>query len=183
MCGLPFAGKSTLARALAARLGAVHLELDAINAERGLGRRGAALSNAEWAATYREGRRRLENHLAAGRSVVYDAVSFRRAHREQLRRVARRHGASAAVVHLATPVAEIGRRRRANRDRPTRGDVRPEDFALVAEGFQAPGPDEDAVTYDDPSVPPDLWADRLAARLGPPPAARHRPSGIARPSR
>jgi predicted kinase/catechol 2,3-dioxygenase-like lactoylglutathione lyase family enzyme len=165
MCGLPFAGKSTLARALATRLGAVHLELDAINVERGLGRGGAPLSDADWAATYREGRRRLEDHLAAGHSVVYDAVSFRWAHREQLRRIARRHGAAATVVHVAPPVAEIGRRRRANRARPTRGDVRPKDFALVAQGFQPPRPEEATLVYDG-IVLPDRWARDLAHAQG-----------------
>jgi hypothetical protein len=38
LCGLPFAGKSTVARQLAAELGAPIVRLDDINAERGLGR-------------------------------------------------------------------------------------------------------------------------------------------------
>ncbi len=174
LCGLPFAGKSTLARALAPTLGAVHLELDAVNSERGLGRDGVPISRAQWVATYREGRRRLEDHLAAGRTVVYDAVTFRWAHREQLRRVARRHGADGVVVWVATPVAEIGRRRRANRERPTRRDVRPEDFALVARGFEPPRPEEAALVYDG-TVPPDRWARDLAARWGLPVAVAIHP--------
>jgi len=175
LCGLPFAGKSTLARALAAALGAVHLELDAVNRERGLGLDGSPISRSAWTATYREGRRRLEGHLAAGRTVVYDAVTFRWAHREQLRRVARRHGASATVVWVATPVAEIGRRRRANREHRTRRDVRPADFALVAGGFEPPRADEAALVYDG-SVSPAAWARGVAAAWGAadPSAARSR---------
>ena len=54
LCGLPFAGKSTLARELAARLGLAHLEGDQIHREQGLGGDDRRLTRAEWVAAYRE---------------------------------------------------------------------------------------------------------------------------------
>jgi hypothetical protein len=59
MCGLPFAGKSTAARALQLRTKAVLVQLDMINAERGLGLDGSAISQEEWTRTYAEAYRRL----------------------------------------------------------------------------------------------------------------------------
>lgn len=54
MCGLPFAGKSTAARALQLRTKAVLVQLDAINAKRGLGLDGSAIPHDEWTRTYAE---------------------------------------------------------------------------------------------------------------------------------
>jgi predicted kinase len=59
MCGLPFAGKSTVAAALATRIGASIVRLDAINSERGLGVGGDAIPPQEWDRTYAEAYDRL----------------------------------------------------------------------------------------------------------------------------
>jgi predicted kinase len=60
MCGLPFAGKSTAARALQSRTKAALVQLDAINAERGLGLDGSAIPEQEWSQTYAEAYRRVD---------------------------------------------------------------------------------------------------------------------------
>lgn len=148
MCGLPFAGKSTLARAVAAHLGAVHLETDAINTERGLGANGAAITTREWAATYREAYRRLEASLCAANTVVYDAVNYRRVQRDQLRRIARRCDATVQVIFVTTPAEQARQRLKRNRVRRTRFDVRDEDFAEVASRFEPPTADEHVLHYD-----------------------------------
>ena len=65
LCGLPFAGKTTLARAIADQLRVPYLALDAINSERGLGLAGAAITPAEWEGTYAEAYRRIATTLPA----------------------------------------------------------------------------------------------------------------------
>ncbi len=145
MCGLPFSGKSTLARELAARLRFVHLELDAVNVERGAGLDGGVITREDWLVAYRESYRRLDALLESGQSVVFDATSFHRAHRERLRRAARRANAVATVVYLDMPESEVRDRLLRNRAAPARYDVPDEDFAQVAAGFQPPGEDENLV--------------------------------------
>ncbi len=54
LCGLPFAGKTTLARALERQLGLALVGLDAINTARGVGLHGEAISPEEWDETYAE---------------------------------------------------------------------------------------------------------------------------------
>lgn len=160
LCGLPFAGKSTLARQMTAALGLVHLEVDAINRERGLGGDGRELPRAVWAATYRESFRRLERWLAEGRSVVYDATNFRRVMRDRLRRIAAAGGARSLVVLVGAAPEEIAARRERNRRLPRRPDVPEASFAEVRNGFEPPGDDEIVVRYD-PSRPIAEWLDRL----------------------
>lgn len=148
LCGLPFSGKSTLGRTLSDAIGAVYLELDQIVISQGGRFEDGPLPTAVWIAAYQEGHRQLGAFLEAGRSVVWDAVSFRWSHREKLRRMAQQHGVSTRLVWLDIPLIEISRRRAANRLLRARGDVADADFAMVAEGFQTPRADEGAVRYD-----------------------------------
>jgi predicted kinase len=159
LCGLPFAGKSTLGRTLANRLGLAFLEVDAINRERGLGGDGRRLSRAEWTTTYREAFRRLDRELAEGRSVVYDATNFRRRMRDRLREIGASRGARTVVVLVEPSPAVVHARRERNRVAPERSDVDDADFAEVVDGFQTPMADEDVLRYDG-SVPVEVWIGR-----------------------
>ena len=160
LCGVPFAGKSTLARAMAARLGAVHLEIDVVVRELDLGGEGGHLARAAWVAAYREAQRRLDRLLADGRSVVYDATNFRRLMRARVRAIVAARGADAVTVLVVPPPAEVAAQRARNRREPTRPDVPETAFTEVAAGFQPPMPDEEAVAYDG-TEPMDAWIERV----------------------
>ena len=54
LCGLPFAGKTTLAKALEDWLGVTRVALDEINTKTGFGNEETGLSPEEWTATYQE---------------------------------------------------------------------------------------------------------------------------------
>ena len=60
LCGLPFAGKSTLAEALRQRFGWSVIAIDAVNHERGLGANAAPITLEQWDATYADAYRRLQ---------------------------------------------------------------------------------------------------------------------------
>jgi len=62
--------------------------IDAINAERLQGIDAAPISSHQWDETDSEGYRRLEAAFAAHRTVVFDAPSFTRSQRDDLRRIA-----------------------------------------------------------------------------------------------
>lgn len=162
LCGLPFAGKSTLARRLAERFGWMHLEIDAILRERGIGFDGEVIARNAWSAAYREGYRRLGALLDAGHNVVYDATNFRRVQRDQTRRIAAKHGATTRLIYVATSESEAQRRRDCNRVQRLRAGVRDEDFAEVRDRFQPLDADEHALLYDG-SSPIDTWIAHIFA--------------------
>lgn len=166
LCGLPFAGKSTLARVLATRTGARLIALDAINGERGLGLDGQDISPEQWDATYAEALRRIGESLAAGESVIYDETSFLRAGRDAARIVAARAGVTARLIWVTTSEATSRARWQANRRSGIRNDVRDEDFAHVVTGFEEPAPDEEPLRYDGVS-PAEAWL-RSVGLLGAP---------------
>jgi predicted kinase len=159
LCGLPFAGKSTLARALAAETGWALVELDAINTESGVGLHGEPITPERWTRSYREAYRRVGRALASGRTVLFDATSATRDQRDRLRALAARHGAGASVIYVDVGEAVARLRWLANRASGGRADVRDEDFAQVAARLEPPSEDESTLRYDG-SEPPRAWIAR-----------------------
>lgn len=95
LSGLPGTGKSTIARALAQRLQAVHVRVDTIEQVlRASGRLTSDLGPAGYMAAYGV----AEDNLRLGRAVIADSVNPLRITREAWRAVAER---------AAVPVAEI----------------------------------------------------------------------------
>jgi len=137
-CGLPFSGKSTLSRALAAELRVAHVEVDALHARSGLRSGVGPIERADWIAAYQRGYAELEAILRAGRPAVFDAVSYRRLQRNRVRRVAERLGAPATLVLLDVSADEARARMERNRFTRERVDVPIESFREVAEGMQWP---------------------------------------------
>lgn len=165
LCGLSFAGKSTLARALEERFGWALVSLDAINAERGLDG-GGGIAGEEWQRTLEEAHRRAAEILAAGRSVLLDDTHCWRSLRDAGRDLAMEHGARCRVLYLEVPETELGRRMEENRRTGARNAIAPEIFAELLAGFEPPGPDEDVVLHHW-GQPLAQLLDALAAELDP----------------
>ena len=122
MCGLSFAGKSTLAAQLAEVLPATLVSLDLINEERGLhGGQGVPLE--EWAETNRIAHERGREFLDAGHHVVVDDTGSPRFIRDEWRKIANRSGAPFVVVWVQISPEIQQARVRANRQSRARPDV------------------------------------------------------------
>ncbi|HEX6484328.1 MAG TPA: ATP-binding protein [Ktedonobacteraceae bacterium] len=160
LCGLPFAGKSTLARGLAKTHGLVYVAMDTINTERGLGLNGESISEEDWDITYQEAYRRIDSFLAQGKSVIYDAPSFTKEQRDQLRAIAHRYGLPTKVIFVDVPESVVRERWLQNKRTENRFDVRDDDFALVVDNFQPPTDEEDVIRYDQ-SLPLDEWIHKV----------------------
>lgn len=131
--GLPGTGKSTLAAALAERLGAVYLRIDSI--ERALAASSLAIHPAQDAG-YMVGYALAEDNLTRGHSVVADSVNPIDLTRAAWRAVAHRAGKAAVDVEVVCSDVEEHRRRVETRepdipglDLPTWQDVLQRDYA------------------------------------------------------
>ena len=143
--GISFAGKSLLARQMAARLGVPRVDPDEVSHRLGLGLAGEFLSDAQWAEIHAIAEQEACAHLRAGRSVVYDTTAFTRQQRDALRELARGCGATTRLIFIDTPRDLAYQRWLANEQTRERPRVHPDDFAMVADLFEAPGSDEDAL--------------------------------------
>jgi predicted kinase len=147
MCGLSFAGKSTLAASLADGLGAERVSLDAINAERGLdGGQGIPLE--EWARTNDLAHARAGALLRAGRPVVVDDTGSPRFIRDGWRAVAEEASAPFALVWVRISPELQRERLLANRAEAVRPDVVDAVIADHVAGFEEPAADESPIVID-----------------------------------
>jgi predicted kinase len=156
LCGLPFAGKTTLAKELVHWLGIKRVAIDEINSERGIWNDETGMSSEEWTKTYQEAYQRIAAFLSQSESVVDDSANFTREQRNRLRAIAKQYNAQTCVLFVDIPLSEARCRWQENRQTAVRADVRDDDFAYVIEYFDPPGEDENVLRYDG-SLPPKEW--------------------------
>jgi len=160
LCGLPFSGKSSLGKAIAAHTGSVVVSFDALYDEHAeeLGRTLETLG--VWQAIRELAGERIGELLGRGVSVVYDNTNFRVEHREAIRAVAEGVGARAVLIYVDTPLEVIAARRAANARTRERGDIPDAALAYVRGVWQGPGESEGALVYR-PEMELAGWLGRL----------------------
>jgi predicted kinase len=147
LCGLPFAGKTSLGRMIAAYTGAAIVSFDDLYSAHGAELARTRDSLAVWQAVRDLAGERIAALLRRGVPVVYDNTNFRAAHRDALRVIAEEAGTRAIVVYVNTPVAVITARRTANARTQGREDITDADLAYVLAQWEAPLPGEDVIEF------------------------------------
>ena len=156
LCGLPFAGKTTLAKELVKHFGFVHIDIDQINTKFGVGLRGASIAPEEWEITYTEAYKQLGDTLDSGQSVLFEGASFTKVLRDQLRAIADERIVLSWVIYVDISESEARQRLHNNRVTQQRYDVRDDNFALVVSYFEPPTKEEQVIYYRQ-SKPLDEW--------------------------
>ncbi len=148
MCGLPFAGKSTLAKEMVNLISIKRVSIDEINEEQGVWKDDTGMSPEEWTKTYEEAYQRISTFLEQGKSVVDDSANFTREQRDRLRAIAEQFHAQSYAIFVDVTLVEVQRRWQENRQTAVRNDVRDDDFAQVVENFEPPTENENVLRYD-----------------------------------
>jgi predicted kinase len=165
MCGLPFSGKSVLARALSRELRIRLLSYDAeiYPAQHRAAPAGASLA-AEYDFVLGIARREIAAILAGGESLIYDDLLLQREDRRKLAAVAEAHWAGFVLVYLDTPLAVIEERRTANSRTRARISVPDAKIRTDMSLLDPPGEAERAIYVSPGYVLPEVLA-QVSARL------------------
>lgn len=148
LSGYPFAGKSTVARALVDRFGLVRVALDEDVTE-------------DQHVRYDNYRDRVAGNLAKGKSVITDTVGHKRHGRDDLRKLAEENNAEAIVLYVATPVEVAKERWQKNRHTHGRHDVDDDTFYDIVKEFEVPGADENVIT-----ITPEMTTEEICSLIG-----------------
>jgi len=159
--GLPFSGKSTLARALAQALPAELVELDGMTGKHA----DFPVEPGAWIRRYQLAHEQIHRVLAdSGHFVVFDAVNHRRHQRDRLRRIASEAGVGMRFVWLDVPAGIAHARLRRNWLAPARRDVPDLAFSEIEDAFEAPDGEPDGLVFDG-TIPSARWVEDLAEAL------------------
>lgn len=142
LCGLPFAGKTTLAKVFE-DYGFFRVTVDDINIELGIEfslEKGITYEN--WGKAYAGYYQKIRNKLQNGMSVVSDGVAYLQKERDELRAIARVTHAKSYVIYIPTSVEIVKKRWMENKKTHERQDIREEDFEHIITHFQVPTEDE-----------------------------------------
>jgi predicted kinase len=134
LCGLPGAGKTTLAKAIATTRDIAHISLDHIKADEGFFVSDHDVPEADWSGIIDVVHASLLMPLRVGRDVIFDASNLKREQRDDLRSLAASRNFESKLIYVAVPEA-------------TARERAPEAIDAALEVFEEPGRDEDAIIY------------------------------------
>ena len=148
ICGLSFAGKSTLAQAMVKSFG--HEEVDVDNTKialYGSDVQDDALTREEWDRIYEETDRQIIDLLNSGKNVIDASRNFTRTERDHIRSIAGNLGCQTVTIHVATSEAIARQRWQENRRTRSRRDVTDNDFEDIVRVMEPPMADEHPLLF------------------------------------
>lgn len=154
-CGIPFSGKSTLAKKISEIKYIPVVDFDEVKFDLyGKGTRDENLMQKDWDLVFKETYGRIENLLMEGKSLIYDMGNFTKADRKKIRNIAGKYGIGIITVFIDTPYEIAKKRYLENKRKLERFDIAEEDFNSACAEMEPPGVDEAPVLIyhleDDP---------------------------------
>lgn len=161
LCGIPFAGKTTLAKGLEKRLGFLRIDLDDIKFELlGDDVKDEDMEQSQWDKVYLEMYKKIEEGLKQGKNVVSDTGNFTKHERDLLRNIASKIVIDSMVIFVYTPVNIVKQRWQENKETNKRFHISEKSFSGAVKELEIPGNDENVIIYDG-SVSVDKWLQNL----------------------
>src|SRR5205085_5267100 len=114
MVGVGFAGKSTLSKKIAEHLRIPLISQDALLFEKEKELSLSGDDDEQWRMLLTLCQQRIKELMLAGQSVVFDNVNLKRAHRDELREIAKQANGKAVAIYLDTPEEILNKRQKNN---------------------------------------------------------------------
>ena len=148
ICGISFAGKSTLGEAITQRFGYVQVDVDDMKFHLfGPDSKDEELSRADWVRIYHETDKLMESYLQSGKTVIDASRNFRKQERQLARQIATQLKAEVVTILVDTPVGIARKRLLENREKQSRLDVTDQDFETILQVWEPPTADETPLVF------------------------------------
>lgn len=148
LCGIPFSGKSTLAKEISKKLNYNRVDLDDVKFKlHGDNIKDEDLMQKDWDVVYQEMYKRIENSLKSGKTVVHDTGNFTKYERNLIKQIADKFNLDALTVFVDTPKEIAYRRLKENRESGKRFDVSGDGFESSVKEMETPGSDENTLVF------------------------------------
>lgn len=148
ICGISFAGKTTLGKAIVQRFDYAEVDVDDTKFHLyGPDIQDEDLSHADWVRMYAETDKIIQDYLKAGKSVVDSSRNFRKEERQSARRITSNLDTEVVTIFVDTPKDIAYQRLLENRQKKVRRDVTDENFAEILQGMEPPLADENPLIF------------------------------------
>lgn len=146
LCGIPFSGKTTLAKFLESQNVGVRIDLDDIKFELlGSAVKDEEVTQEQWDTVYKKMYEIIETELHAGRTVIHDTGNFTKYEREQVKKIAKKLKLETKIIFLDVPTAIALERLEENRKIRTRFNISDKSFEDAVEEMEKPELDENVL--------------------------------------
>lgn len=147
MTGVPYSGKTTLAKELAKKIKVEVVSADEILAKKDIWTKRHPTQN-EWEMAYLEAIGEIKDYLIKGKSVIFDESNLRYSQRENLRKIAKDLSVETVLIYLKIAKGEATKRWQNNLKTKTKKQLSQEFFERTFELFEEPKEEEKAVIYN-----------------------------------
>ncbi|KXK00611.1 MAG: Shikimate kinase [Parcubacteria bacterium OLB19] len=143
MCGLPYAGKSHIAKQLRSETSISYISIDDIFHAKGFDWDTDKLPNEEgWQQIFTESYESTRQLLMSGNNVLYDSTNQTKESRDKLRNIANSVGADTYVVYVNAPISTIWQRWEENNSNHQRSVVSRDLVQTTIDMFEEPSEEE-----------------------------------------
>lgn len=158
-CGIPFSGKTTLAKQIVAKLGFTRIDLDEVKFSLfGNSIMDAEIDQKGWDQIYQEMYHQIREALKRGETLIHDTGNFTKSERGVVHDIATNLGIESVTIFVDLPQDIAYQRLLANRQTKVRFDVSDQDFLSTVGEMEKPGGEEKHLVFNafgDINI--DLW--------------------------
>lgn len=148
-CGIPFAGKTNLAKKIADRFGFTRIDLDEIKFEIfGNDIEDESIDQNGWDKIYQEMYAQIRGALITGKTVIHDTGNFTVSERNIVRKIGEDLGIETVTVFVDTPQEIAKQRLHENRRQKNRFDITDAAFESAAAEMEPPQANEKHIVFD-----------------------------------
>ncbi|MCR4285420.1 MAG: histidine phosphatase family protein [Candidatus Kaiserbacteria bacterium] len=149
LCGLPYAGKSFIAKELQTHTDIACVSIDKIFQERGFNWNANLLPNAEeWQDIFNQSYIETGETLSEGKNVLYDSTNHTSASRDELRKVSTSVDGTSYVIYIQASIETVLKRWEENQKNPTRPVVSKELVQTTIDMFEEPTESENVIVIN-----------------------------------
>ncbi len=160
LCGIPFSGKTTLAKQVVRKRRYTRIDLDDIKFEiYGNGIKDEELKQTDWDIVYQRMYKMIDDALIEGKTVIHDTGNFTKHERGLVKQIADKLNIDTIMIFVDTPSSVAYERLLKNRSANKRFDVSDNDFNETVKEMEPPTADENPLIFHyDEAV--DSWIDK-----------------------
>lgn len=148
ICGLSFAGKSTLGKAITERFGYEIVDVDDTKVLLyGSDSKDEELKPEQWIKIYSDTDKQIETYLQSGKTVVDASRNFKKVERDKIKSIVEKLGFEVITIYIDTPESVARERLTVNRKNKSRRDTADKDFEEIIQVIEPPNSDEKHLVF------------------------------------